>query len=101
MKTTVSLHDFHRAFEDIRPDNFSYAGLTALFEYFEEYEEGTEQEVELDVIAICCDFTEYESFEEYNDNYNTTVDEFEAIENQTTCIVVVDVDEGRFIIQDY
>jgi hypothetical protein len=59
MKTTVSKYDFERAFVDAnRKENFSYEGLAALFDYFESYEEETGQEIELDVIAICCDYTE-------------------------------------------
>jgi hypothetical protein len=58
MKTTVSIYDFRRAFEECRPNNFSYEALGLLFAYFEELEEGMGEEVELDVIAICCDYTE-------------------------------------------
>jgi hypothetical protein len=59
MKTTVSRYDFERAFVDAdRKENFSYEALGLLFAYFEELEEGMGEEVELDVIAICCDYTE-------------------------------------------
>jgi hypothetical protein len=59
MKTTVSLYDFERAFVDAgRKDQFSYEGLGVLFEYLEQYEEDTGEELELDVIALCCDFYE-------------------------------------------
>jgi hypothetical protein len=59
MKTTVSRYDFERAFADAdRKENFSYEGLGLLFDYFEEYEESTGQEIELDVIAICCEYVE-------------------------------------------
>jgi tRNA splicing ligase len=59
MKTTVSRYDFERAFVDAdRKENFSYEGLKALFDYFESYEEETGEEIELDVIAICCEYCE-------------------------------------------
>lgn len=58
MKTTVSLYDFRREFEQCRPNNFSYEGLNALFDYLEDYEEQTGEEIELDVIALCCDYAE-------------------------------------------
>ena len=65
MKQTISEHDFCDAFRIMkRLENFSYAGRKALFAYFEEYEEDSGEEVELDVIAICCDFSEYASIEE-------------------------------------
>lgn len=59
MKTTVSRYDFERAFADAgRKDNFTYEGLGLLFDYLEQYEEETGQEIELDVIALCCDYSE-------------------------------------------
>jgi hypothetical protein len=59
MKTTVSRYDFERAFVDAdRKDNFSYEALGLLFDYFESYEEETGEEIELDVIAICCEYSE-------------------------------------------
>ena len=58
MKTTVYLNEFRDYFQKIRPDNFSYEGLGALFEYLEECERDTGENYELDVIALCCDFSE-------------------------------------------
>jgi hypothetical protein len=59
MKTTISRYDFERAFIDAdRKENFSYEALGLLFDYFESYEEETGQEIELDVIAICCEYSE-------------------------------------------
>jgi hypothetical protein len=58
MKTTVNFSEFRDLFQQIRPDNFSYQGQKILFAYFEEIEESTGEEIELDVIAICCDFAE-------------------------------------------
>ena len=52
-----------------RRENFSYNGLKALYEYFEQYEEDTGAEIELDVIAICCEYTEYETAIEAASNY--------------------------------
>jgi hypothetical protein len=59
MKTTVSRYDFERAFADAdRKENFSYEALGLLFDYFEDYEEQTGEEIELDVIALCCEYNE-------------------------------------------
>ena len=58
MKTTVNLYDFRDAFQRVRPNNFSYEGLEQLFNYFESYEDDTGQEIELDVIGICCEYAE-------------------------------------------
>ena len=54
IKVTESI--FINSFLAIRPDNFSYAGLQTLYEYFTDM--GSE-EIELDVIGICCDFAQY------------------------------------------
>lgn len=59
MKQTISKYDFIRAFQDSsRSSNFSYEALEILFDYLEEYEESTGKQMELDIIAICCEFEE-------------------------------------------
>ena len=65
MKHTVNRYEFHRAFEVLRPKAFSYAALNALFDHLEELD----YEIELDVIAICCDYGEYASVEEILDDF--------------------------------
>tara|TARA_R100001594_G_scaffold31677_2_gene59076 strand:- start:9900 stop:10223 length:324 start_codon:yes stop_codon:yes gene_type:complete len=79
MKTNVNFYEFSRWFEVNRPHNFSRVGLQALFDYFEEYEEGTGEEIEFDPIAICCDFTEYDDLDEFKANY--TCDKYQEIED--------------------
>ena len=65
MYITVDQATFVRQFEAYgRADQFSYEALEALFEYYDELED-----CELDVIAICCDWTEYEDMEEAINNY--------------------------------
>jgi len=98
MKQSVSMYDFERAFKRYERENFSYDGLKALFEYLEEYEEGTGEEIELDVIALCCDYAEYDSLNEYNDDYGTKYDEIDAIQDDT---MLIKIDDERFIIQQY
>lgn len=70
MKITVTKYMFERAFVDAgRKEKFSYSGLCALFDYIEELEadNGEEleadngEEIELDVIDICCCYSEYTS----------------------------------------
>ena len=59
MKHTVNLQDFRDAFYRMgRKDQFSYEGLEILFNYIEELEQETGKEIELDVIALCCDYAE-------------------------------------------
>ena len=59
MKETVNESRFIQAFNTLRPDNFSRAGLSALFEHLEELERELGEETELDVISLCCDWSEY------------------------------------------
>ena len=73
IKQTVTESDFRDAFASIRPDNFSYEGLTALYEYLEELSEDTGEDIELDVIALCCEWYE-SSAAEIAENYITTAD---------------------------
>lgn len=67
-----------------REDYFSYEGFKALYDYLEELSECTGEDFEIDVIALCCDFTEYESWEKiYNDysySYNNKSKTFEELE---------------------
>lgn len=59
MKLTINEHEFIQAFRDCgRSDNFSREGKEMLFSYLTEIEETSGEEIELDVIAICCDFVE-------------------------------------------
>jgi len=73
MKTTITEYQFIDAFRATRPDNFSNVGLSALFEYLEEYEQSTDEEIELDVIGLCCDYCESD-YEEIRDNYDIPVE---------------------------
>ena len=59
MKQTINIHGFRNAFYNMgRKDSFSYGGLEILFDYIEEVEQDTGEEMELDVVALCCDYAE-------------------------------------------
>ena len=99
MKKTIDKYEFVKEFDEYnRGSNFSVEGREALFDYLEQYEEDTGQEIELDIIAICCEFTEYENLEEFNDNYGKEVEEIDEISDYTQ---VIDINGTRFIIQDF
>ena len=83
MKQTITRSAFIDAFKDYnREDNFSYDGLCALFDWLEELGEETGQEVELDVIALCCEFSEYGSALEACENYDFEPDEDDDEDDQ-------------------
>ena len=71
INTASNFRDEFRAYG--RADQFSYQGLGILFAYFEQYEDDTGETVELDVIAICCEFSE-DSWENIADQYGIEVD---------------------------
>ena len=92
----INQADFISAFKSIRPENFSYEGLKSLYGYFEELSE--DQNIELDVIAICCDFTEYDSLAEFNRDYGKNFEDIEEIFDHTQVIMI---DNEKFIIQNF
>ena len=62
MKTIITVHSFVEAFRACgRGTQFSYHALRALFEHLERIEEDTDTELELDPIALCCEWSEYPS----------------------------------------
>jgi hypothetical protein len=81
MKITVNLHQFRDAFYKIgRGNQFSYQGLEVLFNALEAYEEGLSEELELDPIAVCCDFYEI-SFEDFAKEHNLDQEDMEDLED--------------------
>ena len=104
MKRTIYFDDFVEAFEEMgRIEHFSREGLKALFDYIEEYEADTGIEIELDVIALCMEFTEYSDFEEFKENYSAYVEEhnIQNLDDLEDHTIVIRVDEKSFIIQDF
>ena len=70
MKQTINSYQFEQAFITAgRENNFSYAGRKALFEYLEGCEEETGEELQLDVIALCCGYAEYANVKEFAEMY--------------------------------
>lgn len=59
MKQTVYYNDFIQAFKDHnREDSFSGEALELIYDYLIDYEENTREEIKLDVISICGEFSE-------------------------------------------
>jgi hypothetical protein len=104
MIQTVNEFMFRDAFQEIRPDNFSYAGLGALFEGLEQYEDIQDEPIELDVIALCCDFTEYEHIGEFWLDYGQEeYPDMESIENSTEVFYIkekLDIASMKYIVSE-
>jgi len=97
VKQSVSFYDFERAFAEIRPHHFTRAGLAALFDHLEAFEEATGEEIELDVIGLCCDFAEYENIAAFNRDYGTDYKSRDEIHET----IVINVNDEAFIIQAF
>jgi hypothetical protein len=119
MYQNVGFGGFCDAFQSMgRNDQFSYAAKRAIFDYLEEYEDSTGTPVELDVIAICCDYSEYDSAreaaeehgwdcgrnpEDYEDDaegYQEAVEE-EALDWLQDRTTVLELDDGGVVIQAF
>jgi hypothetical protein len=108
MKQTINFNQFADAFST-RGGNFSYNGLRALYDFIEEVDEEGSTETELDVIALCCEFSEYDSAIQaaggYGFDYPDKTASIEAIEEDcldylhgNTLVIRFD---GGIIIQDF
>ena len=83
---------------DTYKNQFSFFAQASLYDYFEELEEDTGEKIEFDPIDICCNYTEYENIEEYNQDYEP-VESIDKIRELTT-VIKIGSKEG-FIIQNY
>lgn len=85
LKVTVNENMFVRMFDEWdRSENFSIAGRRALFDWFNQIEE----EFELDIIAICCNFSEYKDMEEFRADYGDGYSTLEDVANETLVIPI-------------
>ena len=98
MIKTIQKLEFIDEFYGQYTDNFTYDGKQALFEYLEQSEKDTDDQIELDVVALCCEYTEYNDFKELQENYND-IESMDDLRDNTQVIEVGDT--GRFIIQDF
>jgi hypothetical protein len=100
MKITLSTS---QAIHYLDSDHFSYSGAKALIEYLEELEECEGVEMELDAVALACQYNEYESFTEaYQDRYQgEEITEAEAQEYFESETIVIPFDGGVIIDSEF
>jgi hypothetical protein len=89
--------------------NFTYEGKIALFDYLEQLSDDIGEDIELDPVALCCEYTEYEDLKEASEQYfmyNATEEEKaeytdekarEYFQDNTQLIEF----DGGIIIQDF
>lgn len=104
MKQSIGFCQFCDAFTAMdRQDTYTYAGKRALFDYLEELEGDTGEEIELDVVALCCEYTEYDSavscIQECGYDYQTE-DEEDALDWLRDRATVIEFNNG-IIISDF
>ena len=74
-------------------NNFSYEGLDAMYDYFDEIEE-----YELDMVGICCNYSEYENLAEIQEQYPN----IETVEDLRELTEVIEIpNTERLIIAGY
>ena len=97
MYKTVSFYNFVDEFATMsRVQAFSHEGKKALFEYLEQLEDDIGESIELDVVALCCDFSEYESKKELLQEYDK-----ESIEELEEYTIVFKTEKNSYIIQNF
>jgi len=100
MKTIVTQYSFIESFRACgRENQFSYPAMCALFDYLEQWEEDTDTELQLDPVAICCDFSEHRTgiaaAKEYGQEFSDEEEALEWLRDQTIVIGF----EGGIVIQ--
>lgn len=98
VEMNVNFSMFCDAFSKMgRKDNFSYEGLKALFEYLEQLSDDIGEDIELDVIALCSEYTEYSDIDEIKNTYDCEFEDVEELRDYTQVIEF----KGGIIIQDF
>ena len=85
MKQTLTVSDFRDTFNG--RTNFSYEALGMLFEYFED----VSPDMELDVIAICCEYAE-DTPAQIAESYSIDIDGLDDGETRDKVIEYLDSD---------
>ena len=75
-------------------DGFSYDGLGALYDFINE---DTSDNIKLDVVELRCTYSEYDSIEDYNNDYGVNYTKYSDIEETT----VIGIDNDSFIISNH
>lgn len=92
----INFYDFSDAFEKMdRGNNFTYAGKKLLFDFFEL----ESYEYELDIIAICCEFTEYENWQDLAVEYDLDLDSREDLIKYLQDRTLVLYDNETIVVQ--
>lgn len=113
MKMKVNFEDFKNKFTSRdRIINFSNNGLVLLYDFLKDYEEETGEELELDVVGLCCEFTEYtvneliDEYYEYVGDDEEETEEFEKLNQVLKYLsqnthVIYNMSKDCYIVQEF
>ena len=80
-----------------REKDYSYDAKCALFDYYSELADETGEPIEVDVIDICGDWSEFESLDELN---KATENDYESVEDIDD-FTVIQLDNGNLLAAYY
>jgi len=69
MKTTLTTSQAANMLANDQNSSFTRSGAYALVEWFEQLEEDTGEAFEFDSVALRCEYSEYESLQEWGEDY--------------------------------
>ena len=101
MITTISKTQFRDEFTVYNwQDQFSYEALGALDDYLTDLDEQCDLSIELDVIALCCEYSEYDNYYDAVMAYSN--DRWHKLEDHTTVIYTGEyASNSSVIVQEY
>lgn len=94
----LSVSAVAQALYDDKNAGWSSEGARALAEFIADIAYATDEPIELDVIAIRCEFAEYDDLAAFNDENGFTYATIEDLEEDTT---VIRVDTGAIIVKEF
>jgi len=79
--TNLDKYDFRLAFlnSETYKNQFSLDALDELFEFYDSQEES----INLDIVAISCDWIEYENISDYNSDYSQSFECWDDVAEKT------------------
>lgn len=105
MKETLSTHEVANRLVNDEIAAWTYNGAMALAEYLEELEYDMGEEMELDVVALRCEFSEYESLmtwaEDHLGNFKNVANELDLTVDMSGDEFEEDEDDVEEAIRDY
>lgn len=84
--SSLDKYDFRLAFlnSETYKSQFSLAALDELFDFYNEHEES----IELDIVAISCDWIEYESINQFNSDYSKECKSWDEVSEFTLVLQI-------------